>query len=446
MQNSISDLYALFRFLHVPNMGASLNAFKEHTKHGTASPELQSLLDCLMLRRRKCDTFGGRPLLPLPPKHIEVLSGRFSEAEQTLYNKIEAHSKRTFMNLMRRNGGVQANYIHILALLTRMRQACNAPQLVSAAVEKLDGLAAEEAAAEEARATTIPVPEEAAKRAEGMAGGEAHDCPICMDMVTTMDGVITACGHPYCRECIAQLIQHSEGRGDGAKCPLCRFTPLKLEHLFSLKRLLPQPEEVEDEGEAAAGAEMDDHLPRHSAKTRLVLDTVNRMVSEEGPTGKCLIFSCYTKYLDRLQAALTSEGHMCARLDGTMRLKERDRQISSFHGRNVPVLLMSLKCGVGLNLTVASTVLLCEPWWNPFVEEQAIDRVHRIGQTRPVKIYRLSVPGTVEEHILQLQEKKKHSTEQTLGDGVSMRRATSARLSERDFMRLFNADDADDGY
>ena len=227
MQNSISDLYALFRFLHVPSMGASLNAFKEHTKHGTASPELQSLLDCLMLRRRKCDTFGGRPLLPLPPKHIEVLSGRFSEAEQTLYNKIEAHSKRTFMNLMRRNGGVQANYIHILALLTRMRQACNAPQLVSAAVEKLDGLAAEEAAAEEARATTIPVPEEAAKRAEGMAGGEAHDCPICMDMVTTMDGVITACGHPYCRECIAQLIQHSEGRGDGAKCPLCRFTPLQ---------------------------------------------------------------------------------------------------------------------------------------------------------------------------------------------------------------------------
>ena len=110
------------------------------------------------------------------------------------------------------------------------------------------------------------------------------------------------------------------------------------------------------------------------------------------------------------------------------------------------VLLMSLKCGVGLNLTEASTVILCEPWWNPFVEEQAIDRVHRIGQTRPVKIYRLSVPGTVEEHILQLQEKKKHSTEQTLGDGVSMRRATSARLSERDFMRLFNADDADDGY
>ena len=84
-------------------------------------------------------------------------------------------------------------------------------------------------------------------------------------------------------------------------------------------------------------------------------------------------------------------------------MRERDNQIQKFRQPGTSVLLMSLKCGVGLNLTDASTVILCEPWWNPGVEEQAIDRAHRIGQQRPVKVIRLVLPGTVEEKIAALQ-------------------------------------------
>lgn len=105
----------------------------------------------------------------------------------------------------------------------------------------------------------------------------------------------------------------------------------------------------------------------------------------------------------------------------------------------VSVMLMSLKCGVGLNLTEASTVVLCEPWWNPAVEEQAIDRIHRIGQQREVDVVRLALPGTVEDRIMQLQEKKRAMSRDVLGDCSSSTAApgsAGARLSDRDLMNI----------
>ena len=99
-------------------------------------------------------------------------------------------------------------------------------------------------------------------------------------------------------------------------------------------------------------------------------------LERDGAQSKCLIFSCYTKFLDELATALAANRLRHARLDGLMRIKERERQIAAFHAPSVPVMLMSLKCGVGLNLTLATSVILCEPWWNPFVEEQARNR-HR---------------------------------------------------------------------
>ena len=102
---------------------------------------------------------------------------------------------------------------------------------------------------------------------------------------------------------------------------------------------------------------------------------------------------------------------------------------------------------MGLNLTMASTVVLCEPWWNPFAEMQAIDRTHRIGQTREVRVFRLATPGTVEERVLALQERKQAMAAATLGEASRSRRVDAARLSERDFMQLFGVADGEaDGY
>lgn len=112
-----------------------------------------------------------------------------------------------------------------------------------------------------------------------------------------------------------------------------------------------------------------------------------------------------------LEEPLRAAGFGVARLDGSMSMKKRTEAIEEF-GSNRPnaptVLLASLKAaGAGINLTAASRVYLVEPWWNPAAEEQAMDRVHRIGQKEEVKVVRLIVKDSVEERILVIQERKK---------------------------------------
>ncbi|URE38178.1 hypothetical protein MUK42_06738 [Musa troglodytarum] len=132
---------------------------------------------------------------------------------------------------------------------------------------------------------------------------------------------------------------------------------------------------------------------------------------EQNPSTKSVVFSQFRKMLILLQEPLKDAGFVILRLDGTMSTKRRAEVIKRFGkcGPGEPtVLLASLKAaGTGINLTAASRVYLMEPWWNPAVEEQAMDRVHRIGQKEEVKVVRLIARGSIEERILKLQERKK---------------------------------------
>ncbi len=148
-----------------------------------------------------------------------------------------------------------------------------------------------------------------------------------------------------------------------------------------------------------------DELASHpSAKLDMLLPSIAEVV-EEGH--KVLVFSQFTSFLaivrERLdQAKLTYEY-----LDG--RTRNRSAKVERFQtDPDCPIFLVSLKAGgLGLNLTAAEYVYLLDPWWNPAVEAQAIDRSHRIGQTQHVFAYRLICRGTVEEKILELQQKKR---------------------------------------
>jgi SNF2 family DNA or RNA helicase len=107
----------------------------------------------------------------------------------------------------------------------------------------------------------------------------------------------------------------------------------------------------------------------------------------------------------------------------------------SFQNLEVPLFLISLKAGgSGLNLTAADTVILYDPWWNPSVEAQAMDRAHRIGQEKPVFVYRLLTVGTVEERMNQLQERKRELVQALLDDGASR----SFHLQPEDIDLLFS--------
>lgn len=159
-------------------------------------------------------------------------------------------------------------------------------------------------------------------------------------------------------------------------------------------------------------------------------------IYKEYPGEKVLIFSQFTSLLDFLEVPIIAEGIDYMRYDGSMTAADRNDSIVAFFDKpEVKTMLVSLRAGnVGLTLTCASHVVILDPFWNPFVEDQAMDRAHRIGQQRPVHVHRLVVKGTVEDRILQLQDKKRELIESAWGEGD---RAGLSRLSKDDMLFLF---------
>ena len=141
---------------------------------------------------------------------------------------------------------------------------------------------------------------------------------------------------------------------------------------------------------------------KERAKLDLLMEMLPELVSEGR---RILVFSQFTSMLELIEAELAREKLAYAKLTGDT--QNREEEVRRFQDGEVPVFLISLKAGgVGLNLTVADTVIHYDPWWNPAVENQATDRAHRLGQTKNVFVYKLVVAGSIEEKILALQEKK----------------------------------------
>lgn len=167
---------------------------------------------------------------------------------------------------------------------------------------------------------------------------------------------------------------------------------------------------------------------KESAKLALLMNLLPEMV-EEGR--KILLFSQFTSMLALIETALDKAGIVYTKLTG--QTKNRDDAVAAFQEGDAKVFLISLKAGgTGLNLTAADTVIHYDPWWNPAVEQQATDRAYRIGQDKPVFVYKLITEETVEEKILKLQERK-----QALADGLYSEQADEGvRFSADDLMDL----------
>ena len=151
---------------------------------------------------------------------------------------------------------------------------------------------------------------------------------------------------------------------------------------------------------------------------------------------KILLFSQFTEMLGLLEPELQKAGIPHVKLTG--RTRKRDVVIDAFQEGEVPLFLISLKAGgTGLNLTAADTVIHYDPWWNPAVERQATDRAHRIGQDKPVFVYKLVAKDTLEEKIVAMQERK-----QALADATVEKRDGEAfsAFSADDILTLFDGD------
>jgi SNF2 family DNA or RNA helicase len=153
------------------------------------------------------------------------------------------------------------------------------------------------------------------------------------------------------------------------------------------------------------------------AKMALLLDMLPELVAEGR---QVLVFSQFTEMLALVQAELQALALPFLVLTGDTLPSRRGALVQAFQAGEAPVLLASLKAGgVGLNLTAADTVIHLDPWWNPAVEMQATARAHRIGQDKPVFVYKLVAEGSIEERMLALQARKAALAEGVLGQDAA---------------------------
>lgn len=148
-----------------------------------------------------------------------------------------------------------------------------------------------------------------------------------------------------------------------------------------------------------------DDIPPRSSKLSACLSIISELRENHH---KALVFSQFVDHLTLLRTALDKQNITYQYLDGSTSPAERKKRVSAFQSGEVDLFLISLKAGgTGLNLTVADYVIHLDPWWNPAVEDQASDRVHRIGQNRPVTVYRLVMEDTIEQQIVALHSRKR---------------------------------------
>ena len=166
-----------------------------------------------------------------------------------------------------------------------------------------------------------------------------------------------------------------------------------------------------------------------SGKLATFLELVDELIRNRH---RALVFSQFVGHLELVRAALDARGIRYEYLDGSTPSNERERRVAAFQAGGADLFLISLRAGgTGLNLTAADYVVHLDPWWNPAVEDQASDRAHRIGQERPVTIYRLIMQDSIEQQILSLHRDKRDLATDLL-DGTE----TTARLSEEALLDL----------
>ncbi|KAG0257128.1 hypothetical protein BG011_004149 [Mortierella polycephala] len=457
IQNNIDELYSLIRFLNIKPYcdwdqfrDKISTPMKKTRQYGHAMQRVQALMKAICLRRTKTSQVDGKPILQLPDRNVEKVPTPFSIDERAFYTALEDRTKERF-NAYVRAGTVMKNYSNILVLLLRLRQACCHPHLIR------DFETVREEDAPDAHAHIQQLLDnllEDIRRRLMDHTLEGPECPICMDIGDEMV-ILSACGHIYCRVCItAHLSRHVED--EDRKCPECRHLIRKEDFIpvtdFNA-RFRPAPPDgsvtdpkgkgkavVKDESEAGApdklpGVDVPEALNQwiSSSKIDSMIEVVKSVIAKGE---KIIVFSQFTSLLDLMETPLREEKIKYLKYDGKMNVDQRNNAVHTMNDDpTYPLMLISLKCGsLGLNLTVANHVVIMDPWWNPGLENQAIDRVHRIGQSKSVFVHRLCIPDTVEDRILLLQEKKKALADGALGEGAVPK---LAKLGMQELMYLF---------
>ncbi|KAK0208680.1 RAD5-like protein [Desarmillaria ectypa] len=425
--NKLEDLFSLLRFLDFKPW-SDFSFFRSFitipflARDPKAIEVVQVILESVLLRREKntCDA-NGKKIVDLPSKEVVVENLEFSMAERKLYDSIYNSIKRNFDQLSAK-GLIGKNYTHILAMLMRLRRAVLHPSLVLSPEEDRalspsgDGFIEIKdilGAFQENEGGSASGSNVFAQNALANLGEDAPECPICMD---AMDKpmLIPECMHQCCKDCINMFVATCEEKGQEPGCPTCSRCPIKINELIEVVK--PQNSTVSGLA-AKQGTEVILRKNNFQSSTKLdaLLQNLLRL-RDQDPCFRAVVFSQFTSFLDLIEKVLKRDRFDFYRFDGSMDVKKRTAALNDFKStsRTPKVLIVSLKAGgVGLNVTcqtycdcMHNSFFYMDCWWNAATENQAIDRVHRLGQQKTVYVKHFIITNTIEGRILQIQKRK----------------------------------------
>lgn len=434
IQNRLDDLGSLTRFLRLYpyDTPARFNQYiRGPAQAGDPSflKALRVFVDSFTLRRLR-----DRIDLPERKDFVDLLD--FSPDEKQLHDffKEIAHVQiQELAHMKQKNSGVQH---HVLRGIMTLRLICahGRDLLKEKDLAKLKGVTHSEAIDLDGDYKPSTISRQAAYESLNlMTEAQLDLCRRCERKITQMefeddDGIrcyILPCFDLICAECFAADKQTFDSMSDRevVTCPYCSKEIAAQYVGFSgstTQEIITAPDDniAQDEEDT----EIHTYHGPHT-KTKALLQDIAAMVKDsealeaagEAPL-KCVVFSEFTSHLDLIEIALRDNGYSFVRIDGTMSLNNRKKSLDALaYDNDVIILLASIKAaGQGLNLTAACRAFIMEPMWNPAAEAQAVDRIYRIGQKRPVLVKRYQMRDSIERKIVELQKRKQQLADVSL--------------------------------
>jgi len=381
---------------------------------------LERIFSSLCIRHRKTQSFHNRDtLVTLPPRHFHVHRVRMNSEERALYDNLFTEIKTRYEALLRisRSGAGGSASFSAVGMLLILRRLCSAGRFNLETIrqssffstpleelktradtphsmlpEQLQGRVSKHVLSSVSKAVTNVATQPPFNSVD-------EPCALCLDVIT--DPLQTPCRHIYCGACIRGVI------ASNAVCPICRST------ISVSTLLLPMPDVLRssstDEEEEKISNSVDS-TPVGAVDVRFKTEALINLVQEErkkDPTAKFVVFTQFLPSFDAILMHLRRAGIPTRFLTGSMTSTKRDKVIREFsNDPTIPVFLLSVHSGaVGITLNAANHIVVMEPCYTRAHEEQAINRVYRLGQTRPVHIHYMIAEQTVDEAILELNSK-----------------------------------------
>lgn len=458
---------------------------------------LKSILDPILLRRTKDQhDKDGHLLVQLPSKEVVIESLKFNEREEAIYKWMNDRAVSTF-NENFRSGMLLKSYSTILTQILRLRQVCDHVDLIrskdtgdtgteEATDDDADMIQSELISRTDREALKM-IKELDRKQAESkMSTDEINkvkqniyelypkfddslECSICTGPIDIKNCLITECGHCFCATCLKAHFDFQENNNNQLEgfereyssasststdhsvkvlCPMCR-SEIKKTRLF---KAMPKSFETskqqnndDDEFLTQAPDKTRNYMVRpfdpygKSSKIDALLAHLEQ-IKDESPGDHIVVFSQFTSFLDIVEKEIkeSDTSFHVFKFDGRLGMDQREEVLTGFRKKltkGLSILLISLKAGgVGLNLTIASKAFLLDPHWNNAVEFQAIDRLHRVGQKKSVKVIRFIMQDSIEERMLEIQKKKNQ-----LGDALTLNNEERRKKKIEEIEMLFKS-------